>query len=57
MVFNSCFYILCVVIFSQKFGIVGLVIANCINMSIRAICSLSITLTAKQGPPLLTFIS
>ena len=52
MVFNSCVYIAAVIVLSNQFGIVGLVFANCLNMSIRALCSLSITLKAREGPSL-----
>ena len=48
MVFNSALYIALVIAFSSKFGIVGLVIANCVNMLIRAVMSLKISLDSRN---------
>ena len=44
LVFNSIVYLSCVVYFSQKYGVIGLIYANCINMAVRAVCSLNISL-------------
>jgi hypothetical protein len=42
--FNSVLYVISVIVFSKYFGIVGLIYANCVNMGIRAIFSLKISL-------------
>jgi len=42
--FNSILYIGSVIVFSKYFGIVGLIYANCLNMGVRAIFSLKISL-------------
>jgi hypothetical protein len=41
---NSGIYITATVVLSTHFGIVGLIYANCVNMVIRAIWSLKISL-------------
>lgn len=48
MVFNSALYITLVIVFSSKFGIVGLVIANCVNMLIRAVWSIKLSLDYRN---------
>ena len=44
LIFNSVLYITAVVVLSAQFGIVGLIYANCLNMGVRAIWSLKISL-------------
>lgn len=48
LMFNSALYITSVIIFSGKYGIIGLIYANCINMSIRAVFSLKISLDGSN---------
>jgi len=45
MIINAAFYIALNLSFSSYFGIIGLVYANCINMGVRAVWSLSISLS------------
>lgn len=44
LMFNSILYVGSVVVLSTKFGIIGLIWANCLNMFVRATCSLYISL-------------
>jgi len=44
MVINALIYIFLTVVFSKIFGIPGLIYANCVNMMIRALWSLRISL-------------
>ena len=48
LVFNSILYIASVVVLSSKFGIIGLIYANCVNMAIRAIYSLFVSLDGRN---------
>lgn len=44
LIYNSVIYVLAVLFFSNKFGVIGLVYANCINMAVRGFCSLMISI-------------
>ena len=44
LIYNSIVYVMAVLFFSNKFGVIGLVYANCINMAIRGFCSLKISI-------------
>lgn len=44
LIYNSIVYVLSVLFFSSKFGVIGLVYANCINMAVRGFCSLKISI-------------
>ena len=46
--FNSLLYIGAVVLLSGKFGIIGLIYANCVNMGVRATLSLKISLDSTR---------
>jgi hypothetical protein len=41
-------YIIAVILLSAKFGIIGLIYANCVNMAIRAVMSLQISLNNSR---------
>ena len=57
LLFNSVVFIIAVVVLSGKFGIVGLIYANCVNMIIRAGFSLKISLDAFDGDARIGLIS
>ena len=44
LIYNSIIYVMAVLFFSNKFGVIGLVYANCINMAVRGFCSLKISI-------------
>uniref|UniRef100_A0A7S3MY64 Protein RFT1 homolog n=1 Tax=Strombidium inclinatum TaxID=197538 RepID=A0A7S3MY64_9SPIT len=48
LVFNSVLYVTAVVTLSGKFGIIGLVYANCVNMGVRGVMSLVISVKAQN---------
>lgn len=48
MIINAAIYIGLTLAFSHYFGIIGLIYANCINMAIRAIWSLKISIASHN---------
>jgi len=57
LLFNSVVYITAVVVLSGKFGIVGLIYANCVNMVVRAGFSLKISLDTFDSDSRIGLIS